>query len=101
MTDSPQAHILTDEQVAELATLGPLGEDAAYSLGLWREASEFPEIEFHGGISVPSQAAIIHDRNTAELRAALTYWQIKFDIFNFEEYGEDAEAANMEKLQKK
>lgn len=82
---------LTDEQVEELPTLGPLGEEAAYELGLWRMAwpapwmedknirAMGPDVNTHAlGSDYPgcfsSFKVIIHARNTAKLRAALVYW---------------------------
>lgn len=86
---------LTDEQVEELSSMGPLGEETAHELGLWRDANDPPwscgDLEgFSYGVTCKSRGnvdfevvrvghggdadAICHARNTAELRAALVYW---------------------------
>ena len=93
---------LTDEQVKELKSMGPLGEEAVYELGLWRDTNSAPWT--HSRIDAPEDGyfhiacpvvvesmprpiiisgdhggdadAICHARNTAELRAALVYWTL-------------------------
>lgn len=85
---------LTDEQAEELKSMGPLGEEPAYALWLWRECPAAP----WDGISLAAifrtesdkneptsafdavEATICYARNTAELRAALAYWGLKYNI---------------------
>lgn len=103
MTTEPTEHDdlrLTDEQVKELSAMGPLGREAARGLLLWREGTDAPWAigwwcEHSGSPCVGNLAsrsvflgmspcedadvrAIIRDRNTAELRAALTFHTLRY-----------------------